>query len=122
MGYILDQFQYDPLKDVYLCPTGTVMPCRAKHTKRRSMEYRAPRKACVVQNIQVLLSRIRPSIQAAAKAMTVPTKKRKCRYNYLSLGYLGLDVMQIGHFFETGVIDSICFIVGCNQLPQMAGC
>ncbi|MDH5524733.1 MAG: transposase, partial [Desulfobulbaceae bacterium] len=198
-----DQFRYDPLKDVYICPTGTVMPCRAKHTKRRSMEYRAPRKACVscelreqctrnksgrsitrhmrqeelesmrqasqspkakrdiktrqhlmersfargerlgfdrarwrglwrmeiqecltcvVQNIQVLLSRIRPSIQAAAKAMTVPTKRRKCRDNYLPWAYLGLDVMQIGHFFETGVIDSICIIVGCNQSPQMAGC
>jgi transposase len=41
-----DQFQYDPLADVYICPAGTIMPRRATHTKRRSIDYGAPRKRC----------------------------------------------------------------------------
>lgn len=171
-----DQFQYDPLQDVYRCPAGTIMKRRSTYGKRQSMEYAAPRKVCfacalrtqctknksgrslkrhmrqeeldamrqasrspkalrdiktrqhlmersfaraerlgfdrarwrglwrmaiqeyltcIVQNIQVLLSRLRPSRQAAANAMTgrkaVKARKRPCQWLLLACLRYGLS-------------------------------
>lgn len=174
-----DQFQYDPLQDVYRCPAGTIMKRRATHAKRQSIDYGAPRKACaacelrqqctknrvgrtikrhvrqeeldtmrqasrspkaqrdiktrqhlmersfaraerlgfdqarwrglwrvaiqeyltcIVQNIQVLLTRIRPTSQAAAKAMTgrkaMKVRKRLCQRPYLACLMDGLSSLM----------------------------
>jgi len=41
-------FRYDSEKDIYYCPAGQVLKRRAFHSKRKSIDYGAPRKVCAV--------------------------------------------------------------------------
>lgn len=42
-----EQFQYDPDRDVYVCPAGQELKRKALHLKRQSIDYAAPRKVCL---------------------------------------------------------------------------
>ncbi len=41
-----DQFRYDPVKDIYLCPAGQTLKRKAIHRNHQRISYAAPRKAC----------------------------------------------------------------------------
>jgi transposase/uncharacterized protein (UPF0179 family) len=41
-----DRFQYDPERDVYLCPAGNVLTPKSLHMSRQSRDYAAAKKEC----------------------------------------------------------------------------